>query len=69
MTVARRIGIEEVEKRVNKKKTVIYDRMKNGKFPKRNQDGWLEEDIEYYVRHGAIRPTAQAANGENQAAA
>lgn len=60
-TVARRIGIDEVEKRVNKKKTVIYDRMKNGKFPKRNQDGWLEEEIDYYVRHGQVKPENHAA--------
>jgi predicted DNA-binding transcriptional regulator AlpA len=64
-TVARRIGIEEVEKRVNKKKTVIYERMKKGTFPSRNQDGWLEEDIDYYVRTGTVKA---AANGDQAAA-
>lgn len=68
MKVARRIGLKEVELRVNKKKSVIYQRMTNGMFPERNQDGWLEEDIEYYVLHGSVRPKAPAANGEFQAA-
>jgi predicted DNA-binding transcriptional regulator AlpA len=65
----RRISIEEVVGRVNKKKSTIYARMKLNKFPQRNQDGWLEEDIDYYVLHGACRPANAANDSQHHAAA
>jgi predicted DNA-binding transcriptional regulator AlpA len=65
----KRIGIEEVVTRVNKKKSTIYARMKLNKFPQRNQDGWLEEDIDYYVLYGACRPVSAANDSQHHAAA
>lgn len=50
----RRIGIDEVVRRVNKRKSTIYARMKLGMFPQRNQDGWLESDIDQYVLTGKV---------------
>jgi predicted DNA-binding transcriptional regulator AlpA len=64
----RRIGIEEVEHRVNKKKSTIYRRVKENQFPQRNSDGWLESEIDYYVKHG-VCPPAASNDGSHQAAA
>jgi predicted DNA-binding transcriptional regulator AlpA len=54
----RRIGIEEVVSRVNKRKSTIYARMKAGAFPQRNHDGWLDSEIDYYVKSGVWPPIA-----------
>lgn len=62
----RRIGLNEVMHRTNLKKTAIYDRISKGIFPTRNNDGWLESDIDYYVLHGHMQP---ASNEPNQEAA
>ena len=43
------IGLEDVQDRVNLKKSAIYQKIKEGKFPKRYANGWLESDIEKYI--------------------
>lgn len=58
----RRISIETVEARVNKKKSTIYARMKDNKFPQRNIDGWLESEVDYYVAKGMWPPASNDAN-------
>lgn len=50
------IGLEEVEYRVNRKKTSIYNDMKKGTFPQRYPNGWLESDIEEWFDNITRKP-------------
>lgn len=44
------IGLDEVSRRINRKTTVIYKMMREGKFPKRYRNGWLESDVINYMQ-------------------
>ena len=57
------IDIKEVCKRINKSKGFVYQKMKEGKFPKSKKDGgrtdWRNSDIAAYVA-GTWEPTDKA---------
>jgi predicted DNA-binding transcriptional regulator AlpA len=44
------LTLAEVEHRINRKKTSIYNLLKSGEFPRRYKFGWLESEVDQFIK-------------------
>ena len=44
------LALSEVEQRINRKSSTIYNLMRSGRFPKKYKFGWLESEIDQFIK-------------------
>lgn len=52
------LPLAEVERVTNRKKSWLYARMARGEFPKRLDSGWLESEVQAWLRQQAAKREA-----------